>query len=206
MTDATRDRLVGAALQLFAERGFRATTVGDIEEAAGLTRRGRAFYRHFASKDEILDAALRQRLERAAETANYADLLPLGDVRAELTLVARWVLGDVRGSRDLVQLLEREGDKLDARLLAARNKLMDAGHRQLAQWIRRWSRELGSDPADAEGLATILLGAAVSFARVAWSYGRTPLGLTDDRFVDAWVATAMAVLAPGGLPNGGQRS
>jgi AcrR family transcriptional regulator len=47
-----RGRLVQAAMQLFAERGYVETTARDIAERAGLTER--TFFRHFADKREIL--------------------------------------------------------------------------------------------------------------------------------------------------------
>ncbi|MCY1715565.1 TetR family transcriptional regulator [Microbacterium sp. SL62] len=47
----TRERLREAAMQLFAERGFDATTVPDIVERAGVTRR--TFFRHFGDKREV---------------------------------------------------------------------------------------------------------------------------------------------------------
>lgn len=47
----TRERLRAAALELFAERGFAATTVPDIVERAGLTKR--TFFRHFTDKREV---------------------------------------------------------------------------------------------------------------------------------------------------------
>ena len=47
-----RGRLQAAALQLFASRGFDATTTADIAAAAGLTER--TFFRQFADKREVL--------------------------------------------------------------------------------------------------------------------------------------------------------
>lgn len=47
----TRERLRAAAVELFVERGFEATTVSDIVERAGVTRR--TFFRHFADKREV---------------------------------------------------------------------------------------------------------------------------------------------------------
>ncbi|MGZ8178458.1 TetR/AcrR family transcriptional regulator [Williamsia sp. SKLECPSW1] len=46
------ERMRSAALDLFARRGYDATTAADIAEAAGLTER--TFYRHFADKREVL--------------------------------------------------------------------------------------------------------------------------------------------------------
>ncbi|MGX6446763.1 TetR family transcriptional regulator [Patulibacter sp. S7RM1-6] len=47
-----RGRLQQAALDLFDERGFDETTVAEIAERAGLTKR--TFFRHFADKREAL--------------------------------------------------------------------------------------------------------------------------------------------------------
>jgi AcrR family transcriptional regulator len=48
----TRRRLERAALELFAEQGFAATTVPEITARAGLTTR--TFFRHYADKREVL--------------------------------------------------------------------------------------------------------------------------------------------------------
>ena len=47
-----RARLEAAALDLYSERGFDHTTVEDIAQRAGVTRR--TFFRHFADKREVL--------------------------------------------------------------------------------------------------------------------------------------------------------
>jgi AcrR family transcriptional regulator len=51
----TRERLIRAAAELFAEQGFEATTVSEIaERAGGLTKM--TFFRHFSDKREVLFA------------------------------------------------------------------------------------------------------------------------------------------------------
>ncbi len=47
-------RLVKAAITLFAERGYETTTVAEIAERAGLTKR--TFFRYFSDKREVLFA------------------------------------------------------------------------------------------------------------------------------------------------------
>ena len=45
-------RLIKAAISLFDKQGFHETTVAQIAEAAGLTKR--TFFRYFADKREVL--------------------------------------------------------------------------------------------------------------------------------------------------------
>jgi AcrR family transcriptional regulator len=47
-----RGRLAKAALELYGERGFEQTTVGEIAQRAGVTER--TFFRHYADKREVL--------------------------------------------------------------------------------------------------------------------------------------------------------
>ena len=53
----TRQRLLAAAAEAFAERGYDGTRVADIASAAGVSNG--ALYAHFGSKAELLVAALR---------------------------------------------------------------------------------------------------------------------------------------------------
>src|SRR5579862_6939958 len=49
-----RSRIIGKAAGVFGKRGAADTTVEDILQAAGISRR--TFYRFFQSKEEVLDA------------------------------------------------------------------------------------------------------------------------------------------------------
>jgi AcrR family transcriptional regulator len=51
---ATRERLARAAMALFLERGFEATTIDDIAAAADVSRR--SFFHYFASKEDVVTA------------------------------------------------------------------------------------------------------------------------------------------------------
>jgi AcrR family transcriptional regulator len=65
-----RERLERAALALFAERGYDATTVADIANRAGLTKS--TFFRHFADKREVLFGGQDLLAERFAEAIRAA--------------------------------------------------------------------------------------------------------------------------------------
>lgn len=53
---ATRERILIAARQVFAGQGYEGTRVADIALAAGISHGN--FYRHFADKDDVLQAVL----------------------------------------------------------------------------------------------------------------------------------------------------
>jgi AcrR family transcriptional regulator len=69
-------RLQAAAFELFAEQGFERTTVAEIAERAGLTKR--TFFNHFADKREVLfgPGTELQREIVTREIATCADALP----------------------------------------------------------------------------------------------------------------------------------
>ncbi|QMU74563.1 TetR/AcrR family transcriptional regulator [Streptacidiphilus sp. PB12-B1b] len=79
-----RQRLVVAALSLFAEQGYDDTTVAQISERAELTRS--TFFRHFADKREILTAGQEALSRLLAEGIDSApeDATPLTAVAAGL--------------------------------------------------------------------------------------------------------------------------
>lgn len=61
-----RDALVRIAAELFAEQGYRATTVRHIGDAAGVL--SGSLYHHFDSKETILDELLSSYLEELLDT------------------------------------------------------------------------------------------------------------------------------------------
>ncbi len=63
--EQTRQRLLAAAAELFAERGVNGTSVEQIAERAGFTRG--AFYGNFDGKHELVVELLRRRTRREAE-------------------------------------------------------------------------------------------------------------------------------------------
>jgi AcrR family transcriptional regulator len=83
-----RGRLMQAALELFGDHGYDATTVAEIAERAGLTKR--TFFRYFADKREVLfwGAADLQALIVSAVTAAPAEASPLDAVAAGLDAAA----------------------------------------------------------------------------------------------------------------------
>jgi AcrR family transcriptional regulator len=83
----TRERLLRAAADVFAERGYDGTRVADIATAAGVSNG--ALYAHFASKADLLVGALRAHGRRLLADAFAAD--PNRSVTELLVLIGRWL-------------------------------------------------------------------------------------------------------------------
>lgn len=74
----TRQHLLQAALRLFVEQGYSATTVDDIATAVGTTRV--TFYAHFANKVDVVRAVfddLNAMLERSESAERHSTAAPL---------------------------------------------------------------------------------------------------------------------------------
>lgn len=89
-TLTTRDRIQQAALDLFLQLGIRKTSVDDIADRAGVTRV--TVYRHFADREELIEAAFRlvnEALDRIREALTEEDGLDgfLARMATELTSV-----------------------------------------------------------------------------------------------------------------------
>jgi len=129
-----RGRLEQAALELYAERGFDATTVAEIAERAGLTER--TFFRHFADKREVLfwgQDALVQQMTTAITDAP-ASATPMEAVAAALKAVGPFFDGrraHARNRQAVVDansgLRERELIKLALLSAALAQALQDRG-------------------------------------------------------------------------------
>jgi AcrR family transcriptional regulator len=108
--EATRQKLLDAAAQVFAEEGLDAASVEEICERAGFTRG--AFYSNFESKDELfLELAGRVARARVEAVRERVALLEtdgdLGDAAVDALSIVQQVL-DVSGDDRLAILLLSE--------------------------------------------------------------------------------------------------
>jgi len=78
---ATRERLVAVATELFGERGYEATSIEAVLEAAGVSRG--SLYHHFPSKEALFEAAM-QAVETRVGEATLAASEGITDVEASL--------------------------------------------------------------------------------------------------------------------------
>ncbi|WP_371579528.1 TetR family transcriptional regulator [Streptomyces sp. NBC_01314] len=149
-----RERILVAALEVFSARGFRAGSLNDIAEAAGLTRAGLLHY--YPSKQAVLLALLEHR-DAELQVAEPELGMTLLEVLENMdTFTARAV-----GDRAMVQLAhiltaEASGEEHPAREWVARRYATLRG--ALADAVRRSvdAGELRSD-VDPEAFAALVL-------------------------------------------------
>jgi AcrR family transcriptional regulator len=199
-TASTSERILDAAMRLFAERGYEGTTVGEIERAAGLAPRSGALYQHFENKQDVLERAIERHLGAIDDLGSALEMLPLGDLRAELTLMARWNLASLDRRAALTQFIYREGDRLPPKL---RNKLYDRlverPYSQVVSWLRgRVEVDSDAEP-DLHALALIMIEPMSSYRSLQQLFDRVPGAVDDERFIDTWVDVCLTYARKLGL-------
>lgn len=190
----TRERILAAALDLFATQGFDATSTAQIEKAAGLSPRSGALYKHFRSKDQLLEVALAQRMQEITALPERLDLGPLSDLRSELTLIARWGLAELARERELALIVMKEGHRLPAYKEAFVSAIVRPGHALATEVLRRYSASHEVEFDDIEALGEVLCSALVGFALQGFMFGKDFVDVSDDRFAAAHVEVAVALV------------
>lgn len=85
--EQTRDALIQAALGLFQEKGFDATTIDDVTARAGVSRR--TFFRYFSSKNELVSPFRKARIKGFAASLKDESIAdPLERVKFALVSLA----------------------------------------------------------------------------------------------------------------------
>lgn len=85
-----RERILDVASTLFREKGFDGIGIADIMKAAGMTHGG--FYRHFESKDDLIDQASQKALVRGA--SYWERNIGEGDPETALTRLLQMYLSE----------------------------------------------------------------------------------------------------------------
>jgi AcrR family transcriptional regulator len=114
-------RLMKAAITLFAEQGYEATTVAEIAERAGLTKR--TFFRYFSDKREVLFSGSEEleRLWLGAVIAAPREASPLAVVTAGLDPVAEMFIDRHDFARVRAGIIEANPELRERELIKLQN-------------------------------------------------------------------------------------
>ena len=159
-----RDAIYDAAIDLFAKHGFDETTVEEVADAAGISRR--SFFRYFESKDDLLalntvncGAILCQTV--ASSPAN----LSLLDVVRETVLAGVRFTEAQKHTRQIIEIAQRSVSARQAhlsRLMEVEDKVASAFAARMKQASRYSAR-----PIILAGMSQLLINAAT----VSWFMG-----------------------------------
>lgn len=169
-----------AAIHLFEEKGFHATSMQDIAEAVGLQKG--SLYHYISGKDELLAAIAQQTL--AGYVQRLADIVELPQPASErLAMAIRAHLEATAADREMMTVLLRESYAItsEQRAHVAHNS---ARYRDLFTQIIRDGMASGEfATADPEVAALVLIGSCNWFHRWYDPAGRLDLNRIADVFV-----------------------
>jgi AcrR family transcriptional regulator len=185
----TRESILEAAIELFAESGFGGATISEVERRVGLAVGTGSLYRHFSSKEELLRAALqreiiriRMEIQRHAEAAEGS-----ADDPVERRLRSyRQRLHDMRQCDRLFRLMLNEGDRVP--------ELREAVWAALRVPVK----DKPGTPDVIEAVAESAIGGYHLFSIMQ---GRPYNGVSEEQFLRKLVELTMA--GPGLRPGGG---
>jgi AcrR family transcriptional regulator len=160
--DRTRTQLIDAARSLFASQGYDRTSVEMVIQQAGVSKG--AFYHHFSSKDEILDAVTHSMVGEAmssirpamADTAISAIARLNGFVAASRT----WSLSHFELLREVLTVLYRDENARMRRRIEAHTAALSLP--LLTEIVMQGVVERVFDPPFPEEIARLIL--QMSFA------------------------------------------
>jgi TetR/AcrR family transcriptional regulator, transcriptional repressor for nem operon len=159
----TRRRILKTAAAEFRHKGIHGTGLSDVMAAAGLTHGG--FYRHFASKDQLVAEACAAALASIGE-ANEAPASQAAGNAAFETVLTNYLSTEHRDNLSEGCVLACLGSEL-ARSENATRAAATAGFLKLADVFTRQYRRTNSETAKARALVAVsaMIG-AITMARI----------------------------------------
>ena len=174
----TRERLIEAAAKVFAEKGFAATSLDEVADAAGLTKG--AVYSNFENKEDLVAAVLNAHSDRLSGIRDIAT--ESGTIEQQQAVAARLFSKTVAEERDAFLLF------LDFTTYALRNPALyqeflarhRVGREEIAQMIEENAPAAGGTfKTDADSAALILqvIGNGIALEKLI-----DPEGMPNDLF------------------------
>jgi AcrR family transcriptional regulator len=183
----TRDRLVTEAMRLFGEQGYQATSITQIEAAAGLAPGSGALYHHFKSKEALLEAGIDRQLDRRRAMHDIRTLFAgLGDLRIELTMLGRYVLTVLDEETQLLQIAARTPPDQSPRLNNAYAALVDGLYAEVADWIKGWVPKISDRSAKA--IAAVAVDALLGKRATSTVFRIPAADIHDEQYIAEWTA------------------
>jgi AcrR family transcriptional regulator len=180
------ERLLDAAMQLFAKKGYERTTVGEIQVRAGLTFGSGALYKHFPSKEAVLAAGVDRFVESARSERKVLGALDREPISVALITLARLAMASFDRDRDALRIAWRDLDQFPALQEKVRTERIRATFDDFATWLGQQAEARGIEALDSQALAAVALSSLAFFQLLKHLLNDTPAGVDEERFVAAW--------------------
>lgn len=168
-------------MDLFGRQGYHATTIAQIEAAAGLSAGAGGLYRHFKSKRALLEEGLDRQTEAGRPLLAYLEGVALPpDRRARFLAVGRAGLARLDQERDVNRLLLRDLASFPDLLERVRERELRRVLDAVTEFLRR---EL-PETADPQALAAVVMAAVSHYWIMSDVFGgRHPHDVDAERFL-----------------------
>jgi AcrR family transcriptional regulator len=190
-----RDRLLAAALKLFAAKGYAATSVADIQRESGLAPGSGALYKHFGSKRELLEAAVEHRIESIVTAREQYDAGEPASVDQAVRTAGRLIWNNLKESEDLLKVTLREPDELGDLDEKTWQVITDNAYQRFAGELAASNRSGRTSIPDPEAAAAVAIASLSYAATLQALTGRLPGNIDEHRYMEAWVNQTLSVLA-----------
>lgn len=157
-TEDTRERILAAAAQVFAQDGYARATTRALAAAAGVNEV--TLFRHFGSKEKLFAAVVESYGAPAVTTALEGQLT--GDYRQDLLRLGKFFMNVVLERRDAVRLMLCEAAHFpEIRETMAQNPRLL--RQMLAGYLRQQIQRGQVRPLDPEAMAQAFWGMIFSY-------------------------------------------
>ena len=189
----TRERLLDAAIKLFARQGYAETSIADIQRDCGLSAGSGALYKHFSSKRELLEAATRRFADRLANDRKRFDVNPGDGTEQVLRRAATLIWDGIQENSPLLRVIFREPafPELADELWSA---ITENAYRGFASGLRVVVDAGMMRIDDPDATAAVLVASLAYYPMVRLLIGHTPGDIDRDRYLEAWISHARAGL------------
>lgn len=179
----TRQAILDAALDLFAEKGYFGTTLRDIATVVGV--RESALYNYFQSKEALFDALITTAREHKAE--QLAGLLaePITDLRSVLEQLTTLLLAgfSTKRQQQLFRVLMTDGMRLAKEGRINLIERMTSGAASLQDLMQKLAADRGVQPRHPELLMIEFMGPLLLWRHWHAMVPHAPLVANREAFV-----------------------
>ncbi len=189
-----RGRFITEAARLFATQGYAATSVADIQLACGLAAGSGALYKHFPTKQALLEEVVGVHIATMREgRQSFAEQLP-DNLQEALHWIARAVWASMARDHQALRVTLRDLDDFPDLLEEIWNEIRTNVYDEFTRWLRDQTGRGTVQAADPAATAAVLLASLTYYPILNTLIGHTPGDIDTERFADAWVRHALATL------------